>query len=193
MIMNSLWTLMRRWLDLLSRIKARVGGSDTEFGTRVGIAWSARCKRGGAIRIGDDVTIQDGVILQPAGGRIVIGSHGWIGPYSVIDGTGGVTVGDSVLMASHVQVYSYDLGYDDPDVPMRCQDHIGRGVTIGDDVWVGCGAIILAGVRIGDGAVIGAGSVVTKDIPSFAVVAGVPARIMKMRGQGERVLADHRA
>ena len=54
-------------------------------------------------------------------------------------------------------------------------------VEIGNDVWVGCNAIILSGVKIGDGAIVGAGSVVTKDVPAYAIVAGNPAKIIRMR------------
>jgi acetyltransferase-like isoleucine patch superfamily enzyme len=55
------------------------------------------------------------------------------------------------------------------------------GVTIGDDVWIGCNAVILPGVRIGRGAVVAAGSVVTRDVPEYAIVGGIPARILKQR------------
>lgn len=54
-------------------------------------------------------------------------------------------------------------------------------IKIGNDVWIGCNAVILAGVTIGNGAVIGAGAVVTKDVPDFAIVVGVPAKILKYR------------
>ena len=54
-------------------------------------------------------------------------------------------------------------------------------VVIGNDVWLGLGSIILSGVTVGDGAVVGAGSVVTKDVPSFAIVAGNPARVIRYR------------
>jgi maltose O-acetyltransferase len=63
-----------------------------------------------------------------------------------------------------------DQGYDDP-----------RLVTIGDDVWIGTRAIVLPGVTIGTGAIVGAGAVVTKDVPENAIVAGNPARVMKLR------------
>ena len=56
-----------------------------------------------------------------------------------------------------------------------------KQTEIGNDVWIGCGAIILAGVKIGDGAVIGAGSVVTKDVQPYSIVAGVPAKELRKR------------
>lgn len=61
--------------------------------------------------------------------------------------------------------------------------------TIGNDVWIGAGAFVLFGVNIGDGAVIGAGAVVTKDVPPYAIVAGSPARVVKMRFDEETVEA----
>lgn len=62
------------------------------------------------------------------------------------------------------------------------EDAISKGdINIGNDVWIGMRAIILGGVRIGDGAIIGAGAIVTKDVPPYAIVAGVPARIIRYR------------
>ena len=61
-------------------------------------------------------------------------------------------------------------------------------ITIGDDVWIGRRVMLLPGVSIGKGAVIGAGAVVTKDVPEFAVVGGVPAKIIKWRKQDEKSL-----
>jgi len=61
------------------------------------------------------------------------------------------------------------------------------GLTIGDDVWTGCRVVILPGVRIGSNAVIGAGSVVTRDVPDWAVAAGVPAKVIRDR-RDDRVI-----
>ena len=85
-------------------------------------------------------------------------------------------------VTSHAFLYSKDFGlipedFDDSNI----YDRFSEQCTIGNDVWIGANACVLRGVTIGDGAVIGAGSVVTKDVPSYAIVAGVPAKIIKMR------------
>lgn len=68
------------------------------------------------------------------------------------------------------------------DIPMRLQgDSVSKPVVIGDDVWIGARSIILKGVHIGKGAVIAAGAVVTKDVPEYAIVGGVPAKVIKYR------------
>ena len=65
------------------------------------------------------------------------------------------------------------------------EEHEKRIIHIGNDVWIGANACIMPGVNVGDGAVIGAGAIVTKDVPSFAVVAGSPARVIKYRFSDE--------
>ena len=67
------------------------------------------------------------------------------------------------------------------DIPMGEQGSVVKEVSIGNDVWIGMRSIIMPGVTIGNGVVIGAGAVVTKDVPDYAVVGGVPARIIKFR------------
>lgn len=72
----------------------------------------------------------------------------------------------------------YGFGADEPGFFEWRRDH---AVIIGNDVWIGHGAIVLPGVTVGDGAVIGAGAVVTKNVEDFAIVAGVPARLVRFR------------
>jgi maltose O-acetyltransferase len=85
-----------------------------------------------------------------------------------------VVIGDRTQIGPAVQIYAADHPRD--AATRRDGLEFGRPVTIGSDVWIGGGAIILPGVTIGDGAVVGAGSVVTRDVPAGATVAGNPAR-----------------
>ncbi len=92
------------------------------------------------------------------------------------------------VMLSHVSYRSsaYGLGPDDPDF---FDWRRSTQVTLGHDVWIGHGAIVLPGVSIGHGAAVGAGAVVTKDVAPFAVVVGNPARLLRLRFP-EQVIAD---
>jgi acetyltransferase-like isoleucine patch superfamily enzyme len=104
-----------------------------------------------------------------------IGAGTWIGAFTVIDGSGGLTIGTGCDISSGAQVYTHSS-------VRRCVS--GRAfaaverapVRIGDHVFIGAGAIITMGVTIGDHSVVAAGAVVTRDVPPYTVVSGVPAR-----------------
>lgn len=87
-----------------------------------------------------------------------------------------VVIGDHCAIAPNVQIYT--AGHDYSSLALN---DIAQSVTVGNHVWIGAGAIILPGVKIGEGAVVGAGSVVTRDVPSYTVVAGVPAKVLQKR------------
>ncbi len=112
------------------------------------------------------------VVGQPS-----IGEGTWIGAFTVIDGSGGLTVGRGCDISSGVHIYTHSSA-------RRCISGRAFGeverrpVTIGDRVFIGANAVINMGVTIGDGAVVGAGAVVTSDVPAGVVVAGVPARVI---------------
>ncbi len=104
--------------------------------------------------------------------NITIGSESAINKKVLLDGRGGnLVIGNNVDIAQEVQIWTLQHDYNSPTYRA-----IGKSVTIGDYVWIGSRAIILPGVKIGKGAVIAAGSIVTKDVPEFTVVAGVPAK-----------------
>ncbi|MEG1782548.1 MAG: sugar O-acetyltransferase [Oscillospiraceae bacterium] len=98
-----------------------------------------------------------------------------------------ITIGDNALIAPNVQIYtafhptnaSERFGQSKTDGSFEFCKTITAPVTLGDNVWVGGGSVILPGVNIGDNVVIGAGSVVTKDIPSNSVAYGNPCRVMR--------------
>ncbi len=110
--------------------------------------------------------------------NIVIGEDTIIGEFAVLDGRDKLVIGNHVDIASEVMIYNSEHNINDPHFLA-----ITEPVVIEDYVFVGPRAIILPGVKIGKGAIVAAGAVVTKDVPPFAIVGGVPAKII-----GERKL-----
>jgi len=92
--------------------------------------------------------------------------------------TGGITIGDGTLIGHGSTLTTLDHGID----PNRRADMIPARVVIGRKVWLGAGVTVVPGVTIGDGAIVGAGAVVTKDVPANAIVAGVPAKLIRGTG-----------
>ena len=117
-------------------------------------------------------------------GDVEFGAHTTVNPYAMISGK--VRCGDGVRIASHVSIVGFNHGFDDPSVPIYAQKHETLGIVIEDDVWIGANAVVLDGVTVGRGAVIAAGAVVSKDVPSMAIVGGVPAKLVRYRGQSAK-------
>jgi acetyltransferase-like isoleucine patch superfamily enzyme len=114
-------------------------------------------------------------------GQLTIGRNVYVNHFAIIDCHYSISIGDSVLIGPHCYICDYDHGVmPDRDVGAQPEGVVGA-VAIGDEVWMGANVIVLKCVTIGKGAVIGAGSVVTHDIPSMAIVAGNPARLLRMR------------
>lgn len=139
----------------------------------------------GGVSIGAGTAIMHGAILHVYNFRnlphagIRIGCNSLISEYTVIRGQGGVWIGDRVYTSPMTQIVAVDHVFDDPDRPFVEQGITARGIVIEDDVWLGAGAVVTDGVHIGHGAVVAAGAVVTSDVPPRAVVAGVPARLVR--------------
>lgn len=127
--------------------------------------------------LGDCSVIEDYSIINNAVGDIVIGSNTRVGVGNTVIGP--VKIGDKVNMAQNVVVSALNHNYEDIEVSIADQGINTQVVVIENDVWIGANSVILAGIRIGEHVVIGAGSVVTKDIPSYSVALGNPARVIK--------------
>ncbi len=140
----------------------------------------------GGIDIGRNTIVMHGAILHGYNFRdlphagIHIGEDCLIGEYSVIRGQGGVTIGNRVYTSPMTQIIAVNHVFNDPDRPFIDQGITAEGIIVEDDVWLGSGAVITDGVTIGKGAVVAAGAVVTKDVAPYTVVAGVPARVIKV-------------
>lgn len=113
--------------------------------------------------------------------RLSIGDHVNVNRDCFINAAGGVTIGDWAMLGPRVVIYSQNHAIDRLDVPISLAAEERAPVVIGADVWLGAAAMVMPGVTIGEGAVVAAGAVVTHDVPSRAVVAGVPARHLRWR------------
>lgn len=157
------------------------------------------------IRLGDGVVLDDNVLLDAKGQNnagIAIGAGGFIGRNSILSCKDGDIViaervnigfnaeifsGSRVLVGADtfIAAYSYLIGGDhiasDPDQPVDQQGATSRGIEIGPHGWLGAGVKVLDGVTIGVRSIVGAGAVVTRDIPAYAIAAGVPARVLRDR------------
>jgi acetyltransferase-like isoleucine patch superfamily enzyme len=138
---------------------------------------------GGKVSIGSRSSLHRDCIIQTGrGGRVEIGENTHIQPRCIFSAfLSPIVVGSDVQIAPSCHFYSYDHGTERGQLIMDQPLKTKGGIAIGNDVWIGVGAIILDGVNIGNGAVIGAGSVVTKNVPSNSVAIGNPARIRKSR------------
>ena len=139
------------------------------------------------VEIGDNFTlgkyaiIECTGVLRDVGNSLKIGNNVGINHYCFIGVRGNIVIGDNVIFGPRVNMFSENHNFDKLDIPIKHQGVTKKDTIIGDDVWLGAGVSVMAGVKIGSGCVVAAGSVVTKDIPDYSIVAGVPAKIIKNR------------
>jgi maltose O-acetyltransferase len=112
---------------------------------------------------------------------IEIGNYSELGTNSIIQAN--TKIGDYVIMGPDVKIYTKNHGYANNSIPIALQEIVHEKVTIGNDVWLGANVIITPGVEIGNHVIVAAGSVVTKNVPDYAIVGGVPAKIIKYRSR----------
>lgn len=125
-------------------------------------------------------------VRNPA--AICLGEGSVIGDHCILDGRNGIRVGCNAVLGSHVSIWTQQHDHRDPWFRCDTQEH--RPVVIGDRAWIGSHAVLLHSVNVGEGAVVAAGAVVTKDVPPYAIVAGIPARRIGERNRDLRYEID---
>ncbi|GAA3941326.1 acyltransferase [Litoribacillus peritrichatus] len=163
------------WQDA---VQARISTLETvEFGLDCFIAPTAHlfAERGRTITIGNRSTIAANVFIHgPASlGKNVAINHS----VSMDGGSSGISIGDNSRIACQCTFFAFNHGLA-PDLLVREQAVSSKGITIGEDVWVGANSSVVDGVHIHNHAVIGMGAVVTQDIPEYAIAVGNPARVI---------------
>jgi len=137
--------------------------------------------RRGRIELGRFVWLGHGTKIRCHEGRVEIGPKTVLGQECTISAYGRVRIGEQCVIADRAMFIDFDHGVVEVERPIRVQGIYKRDTIVGSNVWVGYGACVLRGVRVGDNAIIGTGAVVTRDVPANAVVAGVPAKVIRMR------------
>jgi acetyltransferase-like isoleucine patch superfamily enzyme len=155
------------------------------------IARSLRDDTIGTVHLGRGAGICSHATLYAVGAAIHIGERSLISQHCHLGAYGkGISIGNDVLIASHCSMVDTQHIYKDAGRTIRSQDFVSKGIRIENDVWLGSGVVLMDGVCIGQGAIVGAGAVVTKDVPPYAIVAGVPARTLKWRREPIENQAD---
>jgi acetyltransferase-like isoleucine patch superfamily enzyme len=158
-----------------------------ELAERIGATFGERAfvARGAAVicdelHLGERSYIAAGCQIRD---RVRIGDDTSLNPHVTVAGR--VTIGDGVRIASHAALYGFNHVIDGLEVPIWLQGLTEEGIVVEDDVWIGTHAVICDGVTVGAHSVVGAGAVVTRDVPPWSVVGGVPARVLRDRRDRE--------
>jgi serine acetyltransferase len=199
-VFERLFSFLRGSLFQLTRLRKPV----VMFkGKRTDIKYSSMLKLDGTITIGTSVTLEclgkKGIelgknvnipddcfirctgVISDLGQGVKIGNNTGLGHNNFINGQGGVSIGDDVIIGPYVKILSENHVFSRTDTPIRTQGVTRQGITIASDVWIGANVTILDGVSIGQGSVVGAGSVVSKSIPEYSIAVGTPCRVIKTR------------
>jgi acetyltransferase-like isoleucine patch superfamily enzyme len=170
--------LVVRWFWLKLRWRGRLVTDGICF---VGPGVKIEIGRHGRLHLGRWSWIGHGCKLRVHEGEVRIGAKSVLGQECTISAFQHVTIGRECIVADRVMLIDFDHGVVEVDRPVRLQGIYKRDVDVGHNVWIGYGACILRGVRVGNSAIVGTSAVVTTEVPENAVVAGVPARVIRMR------------
>lgn len=169
MITDFIHAVLRRFWRSRSEQIAKKWGRSMPFGDLISDRW----EKAQALGFGEGTSIYDSALVL---GPVVVGKNTWIGPFTLLDGSGGLSIGDTCSISAGVQIYTHDT------VEWAISDGIAEveraPVSIGSRCYIGPNTVISKGVSIGDGCIIGANSFVNRDIPSGMKAWGTPAKVV---------------
>ncbi|MBE2319208.1 acyltransferase [Solirubrobacter sp. CPCC 204708] len=170
------------------------------------LRWGKRLQTDGLCFVGPNVTLEigqeavlrlgrfswigEGTKIRVHEGECELGAKTVMGQECTISAFQHVSIGRECVIADRVMLIDFDHGVVEVERPIRAQGIYKRDVRVGSNCWIGYGACILRGVTIGDNCIIGSNTVVTKDVASNAVVAGAPAKLLRMRDAPETLRWD---
>lgn len=136
---------------------------------------------GSNFSLGRNSIIECTGVIRELGEELIIGDNVGIAANAFIAMRGKVEIGSNTIFGPGVSIHAENHNFQDLEKPIRLQGATRKGIKIGEDCWIGSKVTILDGVTIGNHVVVAAGAVVNKDVPDYAVVGGIPAKVIKMR------------
>lgn len=131
------------------------------------------------LSIGQGSIVKPAALVSAINGRCSIGERCAVGSRAELRAIGAdINIGDDVRIAAEAILLTRDHIFTQPDIPILDQGYSHKPITVGDLCWIGRRSMILPGVTLGRNVIVAAGAVVTKDVPDYAIVGGVPARVI---------------
>ena len=172
--------LMARWVWLKLRWRGRLRTDGLCF---VCPRVKFEIGKNATVTLGRWCWIGHGTKIRAHEGHVSIGAKSVLGQECTISAFQHVAIGRECIIADRVMLIDFDHGVVEVERPIRLQGIYKRDVTVGHNVWIGYGACVLRGVTVGHNAIVGTSAVVTTEVADNAVVAGIPARVIRMREQ----------
>jgi len=146
---------------------------------------------GDRVSIGAYSQVVVSTTMHNLGKGIKLGNAVGIGEFAYLGGAGGLEIGDECIIGQYFSCHPENHNYEDSQRAIRWQGVTRRGIRIGRDCWIGSKVTILDGVTLGEGCVVAAGAVVTRSFPKYAVIGGVPAKLIKQRHESQQTHTGH--
>jgi galactoside O-acetyltransferase len=183
-ILEELWLALFAWIPTPLGLALRLAAWKPLFASCGSVRFAAGLTLLGCrnMRLANGVRLGRGAFVTAGNGTLVVGENVALSPCVHLSADEGyIEIGRYTAIGPGTVLRAANHRFDRRGTPIMLQGHIPGKIIIEEDVWIGANCVITPNVRIGRGAVVGAGAVVTRDVPPFAVVGGVPAKIIKQR------------